>query len=333
MSLPGAALAEIVQARSQAIWVRVEQVRGSAPREPGASMCVTATQTVDTIGGGHVEFEAIAQARRMLVQGERLAWRDVSLGASHGQCCGGRMVLSWRRIDVREKDWVEALAALDETGGRAWLITQQAPTACAPHTRLVMKPPAESPADAWLSEVEAWPWPVWVFGAGHVGEALVRVLATLPLQLTWVDPRPEVFPAGLPSSVQCEELDSPVHAVSAIPSGADVFVLTHSHALDFDLCRALLARDDLCAIGLIGSATKAARFRSRLARMGTDPARIARLRCPIGTPPTGAADRHRLDRHPGAIAVAAAHELWSLRRAQQARLSTLMSACPTEVTP
>jgi xanthine dehydrogenase accessory factor len=320
MSIPGFRLIETARADAPAVWVRVERVRGSAPREPGASMRVTATGEDGTIGGGHLEFEAIAQARRMLASGERVAVRDVVLGASMGQCCGGAVVLSLRRIDARETAWLDALSAIDEAGGTRWLATRLAAAADddAPHTAVLASPPAGSVPGTLVSRVDAAPWPVWLFGAGHVGEAVVRVLATLPLAVTWVDPRGDRFPAPLPANVRTLDADSPAHEVASIPAGADVLVMTHSHALDFDLCVALLGRDDLGSVGVIGSATKAASFRARLARRGADPARLARLRGPIGEPPRGTADRHALDRHPGAIAVSVAHELWSLRRARAA---------------
>jgi xanthine dehydrogenase accessory factor len=320
MSIPGSRLIEIVRADAPAVWVRVERVRGSAPREPGASMLVTDHGDEGTIGGGRLEFEAIARARRMLASGERVVVSEVLLGASLGQCCGGAVALAWRRIDGRERAWIEALAAIDAAGGSRWLQTRTASAATdgAPHTSLHAESPAAPGPGILVSRVEVAPWSVWLFGAGHVGEAVVRVLATLPLTVTWVDPRTERFPAALPANVVTRDADSPAHEVAAIPAGTDVLVMTHSHALDFDLCRALLARADLGPIGVIGSATKAASLRGRLARRGIDALRLARLRCPIGEPPRGEAARHALDRHPGAIAVSVAHELWSLRRARAA---------------
>lgn len=318
MSLSATRLIETACSGEPAVWVRVESVRGSAPREPGASMLVSDRALEGTIGGGHLEFEAIAYARRMLATGERLAMRDIVLGASTGQCCGGSVVLSLRRIDQRERAWLDALAALDEKGGTRWLLTRPASDE-APHSQVLDRLPPVSPLDVQtvsmlVSRIDVSLWSVWLFGAGHVGEAVTRVLATLPLRLTWVDSRSDRFPSDLPAHVTVLESDSPAHEVPAIPPGADTLVMTHSHALDFDLCRALLARADLGCIGLIGSSTKAASFRARLTRRGLTPEQIGRLRCPIGEPPRGDASRHVLDRHPGAIAVSVAHQLWSLRR-------------------
>jgi xanthine dehydrogenase accessory factor len=324
MSIPASRLLEIACADAPAIWVRVESVRGSAPREPGASMLVHARLEEGTIGGGHLELEAIAQARRMLASGERVAGADFVLGAALGQCCGGAVELSLRRIDARETAWIEALRPLDREAGTVWLDTRVG-VGGAPHTLASSERPAGVPQGApncaagtaprRISRVDGAPWNVWVFGAGHVGEAVVRVLATLPLCATWVDPRENRFPAGLPANVSVLESDSPAHEVAAIPSGADVLVMTHSHGLDFELCLVLLAREDLGLVGLIGSETKAASFRARLARRGVGTEALARLQCPIGTAPRGIGGRHRLDRHPGAIAVAVGFDLWERRRA------------------
>jgi xanthine dehydrogenase accessory factor len=280
-------------------------------------MLVTPQTESGTIGGGHLEFEAIAQARRMLVAGDRVAMREVILGASAGQCCGGAVVLSMRRIDMREAPWLTAVARLEQEGGRLWLATR-IDGHDKPHTIASFTPPDAGVDNLLVSCIDAFPWQVWLFGAGHVGEAVAKVLATLPLRIVWVDPRAERFGSGLPDNVTTLESDSPTHDVGTIETGADVLVMTHSHALDFDLCLALLGRDDLGSVGLIGSATKAASFRARLRRRGLSVAQLARLRCPLGEPPRGKAARHALDRHPGAIATSVAFELWSLRRAHVA---------------
>jgi len=123
---------------------------------------------------------------------------------------------------------------------------------------------------------------VWLFGAGHVGQALVRVCADLPLRLTWIDSRAESFPAEPPVAVSILRTLSPVQSVATAPAGVSFLVLTHSHDLDYALCRTILERDNFAWLGLIGSKSKAARFRSRLARDGLGRGSIARLVCPIG---------------------------------------------------
>jgi xanthine dehydrogenase accessory factor len=123
---------------------------------------------------------------------------------------------------------------------------------------------------------------LWLYGAGHVGQALARILAELPLRLTWVDSRAELFPAVLPEGVRVRRDVDSLATVADAPRGAYFLVMTHSHPLDFALCQTILSRNDFAWLGLIGSASKAARFRSRLSRARVDAATIGRLVCPIG---------------------------------------------------
>src|SRR6185369_3890122 len=127
---------------------------------------------------------------------------------------------------------------------------------------------------------------VWIFGAGHVGSALVRTLAGMPYRITWVDSREEQFAPSLtgklPDDVTVLVSDTPADEAKHAPPGAFHIVLTHSHDLDYDICKALLARGDFAWTGLIGSKTKAAKFRHRMERQGFTPQQIARITCPIG---------------------------------------------------
>ena len=232
-------------ASEAAVLVSVEATQGSAPREAGAWMAVFAADVVGTIGGGHLEFEAIDQARQLL-RGERgEPDRDYKLGPSLGQCCGGVVRLKFERVDARD------IAALE-----ARLAPELAPLA--------------------------------LFGGGHVGRALVNVLATLPFRLTWIDSRDEIFPAEVPGNVDCEHSD-PVHAaVAPLAPGSRVLVMSFSHAEDLDIVAACLRRQrdqgDLPYIGLIGSKTKWAVFRHRLEERGFSEAELAQVTCPIGLP-------------------------------------------------
>ena len=147
---------------------------------------------------------------------------------------------------------------------------------------------------------------LWIHGAGHVGSALVGALAGLPLRITWVDAREEQFHAtiraALPDNVRTMCSDDPAGEIAHAPAGALHVVLTHSHDLDFAICRALLERGDFAWAGLIGSKTKATRFVQRLAQRGFAPAQIRRIVCPIGI--AGVTGKH-----PSAIAIAVAAQL------------------------
>jgi len=126
--------------------------------------------------------------------------------------------------------------------------------------------------------------PVIVFGAGHVARALVPLLAGLPCAVRWVDSRPQEFPAVLPAGVEKIVTDEPVDEITRMPAGAYYIVMTHNHPLDLELTDAILARGDHGYFGLIGSRTKWAKFRHRLAARGHGADRLATVRCPLGLP-------------------------------------------------
>ena len=255
-------LHDLMERGIEAALVRVATAQGSAPREAGATMLVTAEDCFGTIGGGKLEWEAIAAARRMLETGAESAAMALPLGPALGQCCGGRVTLAIARADAG------TLAAL-QAGERA--ADRARPT-------------------------------VLLFGAGHVGRALATALAPLPLALTWIDGRTDAFPKAPPPGIAIRHSENPVAEVAAAPARAAYLVMTHSHALDFDIVEAVLRRGDFVYAGLIGSTTKRRRFRGRFVGRGGDAARFARLTCPIG----GVGLR---DKRPEVIAALAAAEV------------------------
>jgi len=250
-----------------AVWVSVHAAQGSVPREEGAWMAVFADEVLGTIGGGHLEFEAIAEGRRRLAAGE--PGHDVRrypLGPSLGQCCGGVVHLRFERVTRAD------LPLLRER-------------ICAPLA------------------------PVALFGGGHVGKALVRVLGTLPFAVTWVDSRDEIFPDDVPATVRCEHSDPVQAAVAQLAPGSRVLIMSFSHAEDLDVVAACLKRQreagDLPYVGLIGSKSKWAVFRHRLEARGFTEAELAHVTSPIGVPGiTG--------KQPEVIAVAVAAQLLQL---------------------
>jgi xanthine dehydrogenase accessory factor len=147
-----------------------------------------------------------------------------------------------------------------------------------------------------------------LFGAGHVGKALVKLLGDLPCRVTWIDPRDDIFPEMVPANVTIAVSDEPEAEVAALPPGSFVLVMTHSHPLDQRILEAALKRDDFRYVGLIGSATKRARFLSRLRARGLGEAAFARLTCPIGIDGAGG-------KHPAEIAIAVAAQLLQVRDA------------------
>jgi xanthine dehydrogenase accessory factor len=290
------------------IRVVIAGIDGSSPREAGASMLVWADGQSGTVGGGALEWDAAGRARAMLTSGGVAEVTRVALGPTLGQCCGGAVTLVAERWDAA------AVARL--TGDVIARALPGAPLEMPlPVSRILARARGEGVVtgarivQGWLVEPVARPTrDIWVWGAGHVGRALVAVIAPLPgICVTWVDTGAERFPDTLPDGVIQSIAPNPGTLVTEAPPQAEHFILTYSHTLDLDLCHRLLAHG-FRSLGLIGSATKRARFRSRLAALGHTDAQIARIACPIGDPALG--------KHPQAIAVSVAAALLSGQSAQ-----------------
>jgi xanthine dehydrogenase accessory factor len=328
-----AGLRAALAAEGRAVRVTVAGTRGSAPREAGAQMIVTPSRAFGTIGGGHLEFEAIRIAREALAAAADGAWiARFPLAARLGQCCGGVATVLFQRFDSQSDASLDALARRVERGEPAAVASAIAANASVP---VLVAPDAALPraviaaADtlrhsdsppvlvddagtSWFVErVVANDFRVVIFGNGHVGRALVQVLGALPCAVTWVDEREHDFPATVPSNIAIVASDLPEAEVRAAAPGSMFLVMTHSHALDFDLVGAILARGDARYVGMIGSKSKRAQMERRLGERGFDAAAIARVVCPIGM--VGIAGRE-----PGAIAVAVAAELLQERERSRA---------------
>jgi xanthine dehydrogenase accessory factor len=293
--------------------VTVAALRGSAPREAGASMLVDAAGTVGTIGGGRLEWHAVTLARELLrdVRAAPVRISDLILGTELGQCCGGRVELWLERLTRKDVHWLgDAARRLRAESGTA--IASEIIDGVVTH-RLLRR----SFAGAATAEIEHGPGDrvtlfevprprrpdLWIFGAGHVGQALVRLLAELTLfEITWIDSRAELLPASVPEGVTAQICAEPAELAVCAPAGTRFVIMTHDHALDYELCRVILARANSSWLGLIGSASKSARFRSRLLRDGLSRETVSSLVCPIGV--TGISSKM-----PGAIAVAIAAQL------------------------
>jgi xanthine dehydrogenase accessory factor len=280
--------------------VVVAALDGSSPREAGASMTVWGDGQEGTIGGGALEWEAAARARDMLAGAATEARLDrIALGPTLGQCCGGSVLL-WTEV-FRADALPAPVAGLVARGKGEMPLAVRRLLARARGAGLV---PATQVVAGWLVEPAALPLrEIWVWGAGHVGRALVGVIAPLPgVRVTWIDSGAERFPAAIPDGVVPRAAANPARLADLAPTGAEHFVMTYSHALDLEICHRLLSRG-FGALGLIGSLTKRARFRSRLQHLGHPDALISRIVCPIGEPALG--------KHPQAIAVGVAARLLS----------------------
>lgn len=161
-----------------------------------------------------------------------------------------------------------------------------------------------------------------LFGAGHVGRAIVKILAYLPCAITWIDSREDEFPNGIPANVQRVCTDEPECEVDAAGAGSYFLVMTHSHPLDQALSERILKRDDFAYFGLIGSVSKRRQFERRLLERDVSHAQLARMRCPIGV--AGIAGKE-----PATIAIAVAAELLQYHGASAALSANYAAASAT----
>lgn len=289
-----AALGQLHDAHGPFVRVVVAAVRGSTPREVGAEMAVWAEGSAGTIGGGALEHEAIRMARARSAPGAA----RFALGPALGQCCGGAVTLLFEPVTEPPKAPDVQLRALRIDGPDTpplWLARARSAARRG-------EPVPTRLAEGWFCEpVAAQKRALWVWGAGHVGREVVALMAGLPgWQITWIDTAESRFPDAIPPGVELRIAPDPAALVPAAPIAAHHLIFTFSHALDLALCHGLLAHG-FASAGLIGSATKWARFRNRLAALGHAPPAIARITCPIGDPALG--------KHPRAIAIGVAARL------------------------
>ena len=315
-----------------AVTVTVTSGKGSIPRDAGARMVVTVDALHGTIGGGELEHQATQVAREMLrATGDRQS-RRFPLGASLGQHCGGAANLLFERVPAGA-EWVRVAAGWLEAGSECVVVTpvdgtdgghlvvraddtwgslggsareadarRLARRMLADRERGAQRVVPEGEAPLLLELLAASDFSIVLFGAGHVGRALTRVLGTLPCHVTWVDSRAGEFPEARPENVRAVLTDTPVTEVARATPGSYFLVMTHSHALDFELLEAILRRGDFAYCGMIGSQTKRRTFENGIAKKGIAPAVLGRLTCPIGIPGIKG-------KEPATIAVAVAAQL------------------------
>jgi xanthine dehydrogenase accessory factor len=316
------AVCRVLNSELAVVRVLIADMRGSGPREPGACMLVSEGRIEGTIGGGHLEWEAIETAREMLtarasgrrenvpcthVPSESVRTQRLVLGTELGQCCGGVVQLWYERFTASDLPFLQAAAEKAKSPEMSYACTQLKDGGV---TRQFFAAPAlaevrfaqNEDASTLFERLDHVPPELWLFGAGHVGQALVHVLNHVPLRIVWVDSRDNLFPEKLPDGVRVLHVLDPLSVLPQAPAGALFLVMTHDHALDYALCRSILESGQFAWLGLIGSASKGARFRSRLRRDGLMPDMINRLICPIGVEGVES-------KVPAAIAIAVAAQL------------------------
>ena len=286
-----ARIRETIERHGKAGLLSVVGAAGSVPRETGARIVLQPDGGFyGTIGGGRLEYEAIAAARAALSAGRGAAiFRDWPLGPNLGQCCGGAVKTLTETFDAARHAGLAAVG----TGGKSRRLPHGQPRRWRrPHRAAdrAGRPRANSrneaprafertPFQEHFGEVTT---PVLLFGAGHVGRAVVLALAPLPFNVRWIDSRPDQFPQYVPQNVVTVCTDAVERELAEAPRDAMIVVMTHSHPLDFDISLAALRRRSFDFVGLIGSETKRARFMSFARQMGLPEGDLDRLICPIG---------------------------------------------------
>lgn len=341
-------LKTVIASGEDACVVTVAAVRGSAPREVGAKMIVTARHSYSTIGGGELEYQCTRLACVQLGDDSAGAprLRKFTLGANCGQCCGGVVEILFERVPATGVAWLRKLAGLHaertdavlvtETDGLGKSIVTAGDCNSFDTDRIPSHHAIELARDAlhgggaglvaansddaiecryMIEPVISSDFHIAVFGAGHVGAATVSALAHLNCNIRWVDSRRKIFPSLSLPNVVAIETEQPALDVSAMPPGSYFLVMTHSHALDFDICDSVLRRGDSEYCGLIGSMSKRRRFERLMRQQKMPQALVTRLTCPIGIDGIEG-------KRPEEIAIAVSAQLLQLRSASQhARVS------------
>ena len=287
-----------IDINGKVVRIVVTEVKGSAPRDVGTSMMVWKNGQAGTIGGGALEYQAV-KAARLALQSKSSWSSSHPLGPDLGQCCGGFVKLATEYFDKTcAPDFKNGLFARPISGGKS----EPMPFSVKREVSLSQSQGMTSEArflDGWLIEpLNNREDNVWVWGAGHVGRAIVHTLHNLPdVQITWIDTDLDRFPENIPKNVSRIYCQKPQRFVKFAKKDANHFILTYSHFLDFEICNALL-HHRFNFVGLIGSKTKWSRFKKRLIALGHIEAFIDKITCPIGQPEFG--------KHPQEIAVGVA---------------------------
>jgi len=282
---------ETIERHGSAGLVSVIGSAGSVPRETGARIVLQPDGGFfGTIGGGRLEYEAIAAARAALAAGRGKAqFRDWPLGPNLGQCCGGMVktltetfdagdLATVRRFEEAEKSGPFVVVShLAKDGRIARVLASQAMAGT--RTNAAVHAMEKASFEERFGEVAT---PLLLFGAGHVGRAVVLALAPLPFAIRWIDSRPDQFPQYAPQNVVTVRTDAADRELDEAPRDAMVVVMTHSHPLDFDITVRALQQDTFDFVGLIGSETKRARFVNFARQIGVTESQIDRLVCPVG---------------------------------------------------
>ncbi|MBL4646256.1 MAG: xanthine dehydrogenase accessory protein XdhC [Rhizobiales bacterium] len=264
-------LESVLETEESAVLVLIQRADGSVPRGPGAGLVVLKDGSFHgTIGGGSLEWQALQHAALALKNGKQFDELDIPLGPGIGQCCGGFVSLSFELWRPNRKSEASALAKAEAKGQ---FHTRSARATNGRVQRLI--------SDKGNEQFGTDLIPVAMFGAGHVGKAIMMSLSLIPVRLTWVDTRAEQFPSKAPANVSMHCPDDAVTILADLKPSSAILILTHSHAQDLEILRAAL-KSGFPFVGLIGSNTKRKRFESQLVMSGMEKPLATSFTCPIG---------------------------------------------------
>jgi len=316
---------ECATRRERAVLALVTGERGSTPRDTGSWILLTKNTELGTIGGGELE-RTLVEAGRAMLDGNG-AWSRASmqcaLGPDMRQCCGGVVQVLLEPVDADALDWLSKAKQQLTLEGYIRIAFDKA--ACEQRPLIITGERAEDPVapDEIILSFSDDRARLALFGAGHVGRALCTVASQLPLRVTVFDGRPDQC-AQVPkaANIRVDENFDPVLGAQQLEGYEAALVMTHSHSLDYALCRILLRQPGLVYTGLIGSESKSRRFRKALKKDGLHDLELSRLTSPIGrNGPAG--------KEPGVIALGVLSEVLECCKAGKNRLrSSTATATP-----
>ncbi len=318
----------LITEHGRAVLIMVTADKGSTPRDTGTWMLVSDDRQSGTLGGGELERLAEEAARAMLAgHGD---WQRSSLHCALGpdlrQCCGGHVTLMLEPLDMSATDWLAQAAESARVADNQYSVLFQSNEPAATPRIITNDGALSGITGVHLQLLTDTRLSLFLFGAGHVGQAVATLSTQLPLRLTVIDGRANQR-ALIPNAdnIEVMGMDSAEEAAARVSSGSAALVMTHSHELDYTLCHALLTQNSAVFVGLIGSRSKANRFRSRLRKDKIPEKSLARLTSPIGSSgPKG--------KEPGVIALAALSEVLTLNM-KSATLDLTPSVQGANITP
>lgn len=310
---------EKLEKQDRIVRISVCHTRGSAPRHTDARLLLDKSDIWGTIGGGNLELQALARAKKLLNSGEpRILFETVRLADAASQSCGGEVTLLYEAFCKADRDWLERLRQSDGNSGDNKVFYRMIPLQSDQSSRLVERSsklvesaygrhnnrpgqsmrlldragalldlPDPGACHTVIEEIRRTPHNLVVFGAGHVGRAVVPIVATLGYPIYWIDERASIFPSPVPEQVKTVN-KAPFECLDLVNDHSHVLVFTHAHELDYQIVSKLLQNGHFASLGMIGSLVKKRRFLKRLeTEAGMSKAAIDQLICPIGMPEIG----------------------------------------------